>query len=171
MLPGTTSPAYFAAPVTFSRPSRRLADVPTTVYDLSGLSGVLPSALRSIRLPSVNCPYVTVFLGSAVSLTMPAFTASRSTGTCSRSAAICSSSARASAAPWRSTGPNCRTLSEPNVPMSQGHRSVSPMTMSTTSSDTSSSSASSCGSDVITPWPSSILPTKQVTLPSAPTCR
>ena len=64
-----------------------------------------------------------------------------------------------------------RMLSDPNVPMSHGHRSVSPMTMSTEVSATSSSSATNWGSDVMAPWPISILPTRQVTRPFAPMCR
>ncbi len=166
-----TSPAYFALPVTFPLPSRRVADCPTTLNALTALSGVLPSTLRSMRFPSVSWPYETVFFGSAESLTTPAFTVSRSTGTWRRSDANCSRAARASAAAWRRIGPNCRMLKEPNVPMSHGQRSVSPMTMVTEANATSRSSASSCGSDVSAPCPISIFPTKQVTLPSAPMWR
>jgi len=57
---------------------------------------------------------------------------------------------------------------EPQVPMSKGQRSVSPMTISTLSSGTSSSSATIWGREVIGPWPISILPVKQVTRPSSP---
>ncbi len=53
---GTMSPAYFALPVTFSLPSRRLADCPTTLNAFTAFSGVLPSTLRSIRFPSVSWP-------------------------------------------------------------------------------------------------------------------
>ena len=64
----------------------------------------------------------------------------------------------ASAPAVLSDGPNARVLREPNVPLSKGQRSVSPMTMSTSSMFTSSSSASIWARDVTIPCPISILP-------------
>ena len=79
--------------------------------------------------------------------------------------------ALASAPAARKGGPKKRVLMEPKVPMSHGHSEVSPITMSTDSRLTSSSSASIWASDVMIPWPISILPVKQVTRPSAPILR
>ena len=81
------------------------------------------------------------------------------------------STSRASAAAARNAGPNMRVVSEPKVPMSHGQRSVSPITISIASSATPSSSAAICASEVVTPWPISILPEKTVTRPSSPMCR
>jgi len=61
-----------------------------------------------------------------------------------------------------------RVVSDPNVPMSQGQRSVSPMIISMDSRPTPSSSAAIWASDVMTPCPISILPEKTVTRPSSP---
>ena len=168
---GAISPAYFALPVTFSIASRRGADVPTMVKAFTGFTAGFDASVRSMRLPSVSWPYVTFFAAPPAAVTTPSFTESDSTGAWSRSAAIASRTPRASAAASRRTGPNDLMLSEPNVPMSHGQRSVSPHTISTDASATSRSSASNCGSDVIAPCPSSTLPTKQVTLLSAPMWR
>jgi hypothetical protein len=64
-----------------------------------------------------------------------------------------------------------RVVSEPNVPMSQGHRSVSPSTMSIEERATPSSSAIICACEVSTPCPISILPENTVTRPSLPITR
>ena len=61
-----------------------------------------------------------------------------------------------------------RVVSDPNVPMSHGQRSVSPMIISIESRPTPRSSAAICASEVITPCPISILPEKTVTRPSSP---
>ncbi len=78
---------------------------------------------------------------------------------------------RARAAAARTAGPNIRVLSEPNVPMSHGQESVSPMTMWMASRGTLRSSAAICVRDVITPCPISIFPENRVTFPSGAMCR
>ena len=65
-------------------------------------------------------------------------------------------------------GPKNRVLMEPKVPISHGHRSVSPMTGSMADRGTSSSSASIMGRDVWIPCPISILPVNMVIRPSSP---
>ena len=109
--------------------------------------------------------------GSPVTVTTPFSTTSRSCGTPSLSAASRIRTCRASAAAVRSAGPNIRVVSEPNVPMSQGQRSVSPITISIASRLTPRSSAAIWASEVMTPCPISILPEKTVTRPSSPTRR
>ena len=159
---GTMSPAYFALPVTFSIASRRGTEV-QTVVNLSGLE----SRLR------FNVPFDSLALGQLRI----------------RDRLLCvarvADNARLHGQPFRgnlealrcqlqqhrprlgggrrSTGPNTRMLCEPNVPPSQGHRSVSPNTTSTDATGTSRSSASNWPSEVIGPCPSSTLPTRQVT--------
>ena len=71
----------------------------------------------------------------------------------------------------RKAGPNIRVDSEPKVPASQGHLSVSPSTMSIEARSAPNSSAAICANEVITPWPISILLENTATRPLPPIAR
>ena len=165
---GTMSPANFARPVTLSIASRRGADSSDDGERRDGFEGRLALEL-ALDPPALGELAVGDVRGRVRAATR------RQPRHAGRRPARAAAPRRAGAGrpslrrpPRGGSGPNCRIESDPNVPMSHGQTSVSPMTMSTTSSGTSSSSATSCGSDVIVPCPSSTLPTNVVTRPSAP---
>ena len=84
-----------------------------------------------------------------------------------RWAAISTSKSRAATAMLRSCGAMVGVVRLPKVPMSHGTRSVSPMIMVMESKGTRSSSATACASEVRMFWPTSTLPVKTFTWPSA----
>lgn len=171
-MPGSfRSPAKRAAPVTFSCASSRCGEPPITWNSDAARSTAGAPTTLVIRAPRASSAYVTNRAGSPATDTRPSAACKRAAGTPSRPAASSISVARACAPAARKAGPNTRVVSEPNVPASQGQRSVSPSTMSTAASGTPSSSASICACEVSTPWPISILPENTVTRPSRPTTR
>ena len=109
------------------------------------------SSVRAIALPSASAAKETQRLWSAEAKTQPSSTSSAAGSTPSLSAPSSRRTSRASAAAARSTGPVKRVVIDPTVELSQGQRSVSPITMSTFSSTTRSSSAAICANEVCTP--------------------
>ena len=163
----TASIPYFAAPLTLSATSGRGIDCPITVNSDGSFSGRSGSSSRVACLPpasvakSTDCaasPETTTALSSSVTL---------STSTPSSSAPSSSSHWRIAAPACRMRGPVSRVLREPNVPMSNGASSVTPMMTSTESNGTESSSATSCAKPVRIPCPNSTLPVSSVTVPSS----
>ena len=118
---------------------------------------------------TIASPPCRVVGGAKVADGAPASTEASSTRRSPGSSGRRSSDCRAAAAAARSSGPASTIERLPNVPRSYGQRSVSPITSRTASDGTPSSVATSSESAVRFPCPTSTLPVKAVTVPSAST--
>ena len=156
-------------PVTKSRPSIFFTAVPRTFHrsraSTAGSAGIVPDSA---------CPFVS----SPNASDRPSGDTTRPFCATSPLRANLPSRRRpgrsASRAPSRPHGASCGAMrgvvSDPNVPMSNGVRSVSPITIVTDVSGTRSSSATVCESDVRMFCPISTLPVHAVTWPASSMC-
>ena len=156
-------------PVTKSRPSTLRAGLPASFQSRGDATkGSAPMTFTRFW-PRVSSPYPSAWPIAGLAI-FPSAALSAARSVFQRSAARSSSCSRAVAAAARSCGPIVGVVRLPNVPASQGVRSVSPITMRTDSSGTRSSSATCCASDVRMFCPISTLPVKAVTAPSETMC-
>jgi hypothetical protein len=146
-MPGrVTSGVYGCCPVTKLLPSTFFGVVPRTVHDSRGAIGDSARTTPVSFRPLTSSPNPA---DRACAATRPSRHVTAERSTLHNAAARSINISRAVAAARASTGAIRGVESDPNVPWSNGTRSVSAMTSDTLASGTRSSSAIACASDVL----------------------